>query len=88
MTLLEQASELMQPHGKMMWLIVLDHQGSSPGKRGFQMFVSEDSMTGTIGGGIMEHKLVEYARSFLKNSSFKPVLKRQIHQPEASNSSG
>lgn len=50
----------------LMLLYVLDSEGSSPGRKGFKMAVSADGdLCGTIGGGIMEFKLVEKARSLL-----------------------
>lgn len=68
--------------GPVVLLYVVDSNGSSPGRKGFKMFVTESGeMCGSIGGGIMEHKLVEYAISLLKTGSFKPFLKHQIHRP-------
>lgn len=74
-------------------LCVVESIGSSPGRAGFKMFVtSSGAMHGSIGGGSMEHKLVELARSLMSSStgspsddpariSRSPFLKRQIHQP-------
>ncbi|WP_426490547.1 XdhC family protein [Hymenobacter sp. 102] len=64
-------------------LCVLTSEGSSPGRQGFKMVVTADDMTGSIGGGIMEHKFVELARTLLTEGSFAPVLRRQIHRKEA-----
>lgn len=71
-------------------LCVVESTGSSPGRKGFKMAVAEDgAMFGSIGGGRMEHKLVELARSLLAAGSSSsdptavsafPFLKRQIHQ--------
>ena len=48
----------------VMLLYVLESEGSSPGRQGFKMAVAADgTFCGTIGGGIMEHKLVEKAKS-------------------------
>lgn len=71
-------------------LYVLDSEGSSPGRKGFKMYVAEGKeMQGSIGGGIMEHKLVELARELLDKGSFSPFIKRQIHQTNiAENKSG
>lgn len=61
-------------------LYVLDSRGSSPGRQGFKMAVANDGeILGTIGGGIMEHKLVEQARAILKNGIEKIILKPQHH---------
>lgn len=65
-------------------LLVVDSQGSSPGRTGFRMVVAPDGqMAGSIGGGIMEHKLVELARHQLTTQRLETVIKRQIHRAEA-----
>src|SRR5688572_17084972 len=65
-------------------LAVLHSEGSSPGRTGFKMAVDPDGqMQGSIGGGIMEHKLVETARNLLQKSETKPIFKRQIHSKKA-----
>ncbi len=78
-----------------MLMCVVESLGSSPGRAGFKMFVtSGGAMHGSIGGGSMEHKLVELARSLMSSSAGSPTddpagtsperfpfLKRQIHQP-------
>ncbi|MBL4624365.1 MAG: XdhC family protein [Flavobacteriales bacterium] len=61
-------------------LYVVESIGSSPGRQGFKMFVSKDFMYGSIGGGFMEHKLVELAKSKLQGGKFIPFVKRQVHQ--------
>lgn len=62
------------------FLQVVESIGSSPGRQGFKMAVdTEGVMVGSIGGGIMEFKLVEYIKVCLKKGTFKPFLKRQIH---------
>lgn len=64
-------------------LYVLDSKGSSPGRQGFKMAVAKDGqILGTIGGGIMEHKLVELSRSVLQKGEQKIILKPQIHNTE------
>lgn len=65
----------------LLW--VIESEGSSPGRRGFKMAVSSDGdFEGTIGGGIMEHKLVEKARALLVNGSQKVTLIRQHHDKQ------
>ncbi|MFN8274946.1 MAG: XdhC family protein [Flavobacteriaceae bacterium] len=79
----------LQQKKRCVLMVVISHQGSSPGRTGFKMAVSEDQMFGTIGGGIMEHKLVEYARSLLQGERFLPFTKLQIHDRSAAqNQSG
>lgn len=65
-------------------LVVVDSIGSSPGRKGFKMFVTENGyMGGSIGGGFMEQKLVELAKSNLVKGSFEPFQKKQIHRKDA-----
>lgn len=65
-------------------MVVLESQGSSPGRQGFKMMItSEGKMNGSIGGGFMEHKLVELSKSLLQKGSFVPMIKKQIHRKEA-----
>ena len=65
-------------------LLVVAHQGSTPGRTGFRMVVAADGlMMGSIGGGIMEHKLVELARYRLRTGHPETLFKRQLHQADA-----
>jgi len=64
----------------VMLLYVLESEGSSPGRKGFKMAVTADGdMCGTIGGGIMEHKFVEKAKSLLLSGSKAIELIKQFH---------
>ncbi len=81
---------------KVMLLYVLESEGSSPGRKGFKMAVAADgTFCGTIGGGIMEHKLVEKAKNMLlhavscEQNESTVLLMRQHHDKEhANNQSG
>ncbi len=79
-------------------LVVVESIGSSPGRAGFKALVtSGGELHGSIGGGSMEHKLVELARRRLASGSRGGdpegaigrdpegaiILKRQIHRAEA-----
>ena len=64
-------------------LCVTDSQGSSPGRQGYKMAVAEDGMSGSIGGGIMEHKFVEMAKEKLNDLPKDPIIRRQIHNKSA-----
>jgi xanthine dehydrogenase accessory factor len=75
--------ELLQHEDRLVLMVVIANEGSSPGRKGFKMAVSKNQMFGTIGGGIMEHKLVEYAHSLLSKSAFQPFAKHQIHDKSA-----
>lgn len=64
-------------------MVVVQSEGSSPGRRGFKMAVAKDgSMLGSIGGGIMEHKLVEYIRNKLATEESFWELRKQVHSKD------
>jgi xanthine dehydrogenase accessory factor len=68
---------------QVMLLFVLQSEGSSPGRQGFKMAVASDGdFFGTIGGGVMEHKLVEKAKAILKGGNDNVLLIRQHHDKE------
>ena len=70
-------------------LYVIESNGSSPGRKGFKMAVSKASMHGSIGGGMMEHKWVEYARKKLHDNDFAIEKIKQFHSKEVTkNQSG
>jgi xanthine dehydrogenase accessory factor len=65
-------------------LIVVESEGSTPGRVGFKMALTADGTSaGTIGGGTLEYKFLKKAQANLKNGDSVPVLQRQIHNPEA-----
>ena len=64
-------------------LQVVESVGSSPGRQGFRMAITEGVLMGSIGGGIMELKLVTLARSRMREGRVEPLIKRQIHNKEA-----
>jgi xanthine dehydrogenase accessory factor len=74
---------ILQTDKQGVLMVVIANEGSSPGRKGFKMIVTPNHMHGTIGGGIMEHKLVEYARSLLEKTTFNPFIKHQIHDKYA-----
>lgn len=61
---------------------VVDSQGSSPGKLGFKLIVSKTGFWGTIGGGIFESKVIQFAREKLIGD-FKPLFKTYYHHRNA-----
>ena len=64
-----------------MLLYVLESKGSSPGRTGFFMAVNAmGQMSGSIGGGIMEHKFAEMAKDLLQvEKGESPGLRKQVH---------
>jgi len=73
-----------------MLLVVAESSGSSPGRQGFKMIVAKDDLAGSIGGGVMEVRLVEQAKLKLKNEELKigSEIFEQVHQKKSPNSSG
>ncbi len=66
-------------------LYVVESKGSSPGREGFFMGVTEEEISGSIGGGIMEHKFVEMAKGKLREFSKESIVKKQVHNKTTSN---
>jgi xanthine dehydrogenase accessory factor len=78
----------------VMLLVVGESSGSSPGRAGYKMAVGSDGeLVGSIGGGVMEVRLVEQARSFLSvppavAGGKSPILIEQEHRKNAEHPSG
>lgn len=68
-------------------MIVVDSQGSTPAKIGAKMAVTQARCIGTIGGGVIEHRLVNEARQLL-TKAFKWQLIRQQHLANGEQASG
>lgn len=61
-------------------LYVLNSKGSSPGRKGFIMAVNaQGTFEGTIGGGMMEVKMIELAKSKFNFKDNLPIVKEQFH---------
>lgn len=74
----------LSENNNVMLITVVERNGSSPGIVGFKMAVSETgTMTGSIGGGVMEYNLVDLAKNEAKTGNQKTFIKRQIHNPDA-----
>lgn len=71
-------------------MYVLESKGSSPGRQGFFMAVNEQGeMSGSIGGGMMEHKFVELAKTKLQQDIKEKSVHHQFHHKVAAkNQSG
>lgn len=86
---MKQTFSFIQTHlsqgRKTILMTVIAREGSSPGKQGFKLAVASDgSFTGSIGGGVMEHRLVEQAKRLLKKQRvIQPFLVFQNHDPQA-----
>ncbi len=84
------AAERLKRGETMMLLVVVESSGSSPGRQGFKMVVVGDQMCGSIGGGVMEIRLVEQAKLRITNCELriKTNLVEQVHQKNSPLSSG
>ncbi len=47
-------------------VVIIDRKGSAPNSPGAKMFATLDEVSGTVGGGISEHNLLNHARKLLK----------------------
>ncbi len=74
----------------VMLMYVLESLGSSPGRQGFLMAADRSGrMQGSLGGGIMEHKFVELARTALQRDEPVAAVHQQVHSKSAArNQSG
>ena len=81
--------ENLRSEKAVIFMCVVESNGSSPGRRGFKMAVTLTELCGSIGGGIMEHKFVEMAKEILKEQTHNLILKKQVHSKNVStNQSG
>ena len=66
---------------KIFLALVAHHTKGSPGTTGAKLWVSETGETyGTIGGGVMEHKLIDRAKEILTREDFKPEIQTLYHR--------
>ena len=78
-----EVQKRVQGYDPMALLCVVESIGSSPGRAGFKMCLPIGSeLVGTIGGGIMEKKLVDLTADLMDREGSFPFLKRQVHQPD------
>lgn len=84
MEIWEFIKQKIEQNKKLMLLLVIDSNGSSPGRKGFKMAVCADGeLFGSVGGGTMEFDIVELGRAMLQLGRSGPVMKRQIHRTNA-----
>ena len=72
-------------HGERVFLaLVVENTRHSPGTAGARLLLAESGQrAGTIGGGIMEHKLLERAREILRAEDFAPEIQTLHHRRSA-----
>lgn len=79
----------LQQHIPVTLLYVLESSGSSPGRQGFFMAVdAKGEMEGSIGGGVMEHKFVEMAKTKLIEEQSSKIRKQVHNRTSGRNNSG
>lgn len=75
----------------VMLLVVAESSGSSPGRAGYKMAVARDGeLCGSIGGGVMEVRLVEQTKLIIQVSQpqIASEIVEQVHQKNKANASG
>lgn len=84
------AADRLNRKGKIILLVVSESSGSSPGRQGFKMVIAIDELCGSIGGGVMEIRLVEQAKLRIANCELriKSGIVEQVHKKNVLNSSG
>lgn len=84
MNIWKKAEEKLQIGEKLILMIVINSEGSSPGKPGFSMMVADDGeIWGSIGGGAMEYRLTEKCRRLLDEGVSTPFIQKQDHHPDS-----
>ena len=64
---------------------VAEHTRGSPGTAGAKLLVAESGeLVGTIGGGAMEHRIVDQAMELLQDGSHRPKKQTLVHSEAAS----
>lgn len=71
----------LQNERRVFLALVASHTPGSPGTMGAKLWISETGeICGTIGGGIMEHKLIDRAKEILKQEDFPPEIQTLYHR--------
>ncbi|MGL4910067.1 MAG: XdhC family protein, partial [Cetobacterium sp.] len=80
LSILEKIFEIIKKGEKVALITLTKSNGSTPRKEGSLMAVWNNSFVGSIGGGVVEHKVIETARDALKknlNINFKYDLVKE-----------
>ncbi|MCX6738564.1 MAG: XdhC family protein [Candidatus Parcubacteria bacterium] len=79
----------IQNSNPVILMTVVSSSGHAPGREGFMMAVTEDTLFGTIGGGTIEKNMVKIARKRLAENTGAPEIFHRIHKLSAKkNASG
>ena len=80
----EQVHGHLSAGSRVFVVCVAEHTRGSPGTAGAKLLVSDSGeLFGTIGGGAMEHRLVEQARSLLQGDNHRPKKHTLVHREAA-----
>ena len=80
----EQVGDYLERGERVFVACVAEHTRGSPGTAGAKLLVAEGGdLFGTVGGGMMEHRLVEQARELLRDGSARPEKRTLVHSDTA-----
>ncbi|MCF6184828.1 MAG: hypothetical protein L3J56_09450, partial [Bacteroidales bacterium] len=83
MEIWNKISAYLRQKERVVLLVVVENKGSSPGRQGFKMFVTEDGKKiGSIGGGATEYTLSARAQKMLDENITEPELHEQVHRTD------
>ncbi|MCK5305395.1 MAG: XdhC family protein, partial [Candidatus Heimdallarchaeota archaeon] len=61
--------DALEKGNNVVLVVIIDRKGSAPNSPGAKMFVTFNEVSGTVGGGISEHNLLNHARRLLKEGT-------------------
>ena len=80
----EQVSGHLERGERVFVACVAESTRGSPGTAGAKLLVAEGGgLFGTVGGGVMEHRLVEQARELLRSGGAQPEKRTLVHSDTA-----
>ena len=80
----EQVGRQLERGERVFVACVAEHTRGSPGTAGAKLLVAESgALVGTVGGGVMEHRLVEQARELLRSGRAQPEKHTLVHSDTA-----
>ncbi len=62
----EMVLDTLEKGNNAVIVVIIDREGSAPNSPGAKMFVTLNEVSGTVGGGISEHNLLNRAKNLLK----------------------
>ena len=61
---------------------IIESHGSSPREAGTSMWVTPETVRGTVGGGVAEHEVIKKAREMLKSGEATCIIKKNLTAEE------